>query len=315
MIQVLINIAYAVLGTLGLYFGADFLVKGGVTIAKKLGISQIVIGLTLVAMATSAPELVVSLSSAISGNSDISLGNIVGSNITNIGLILGLCTCVTPIAVKKDFFTHDTPVMLGTAVILTIFFYFSHGVTRIQGIILLAILVIYTLCRIKKAKKDGNQAEEEEENMCKTTLSAIMFVLLGFIFLVSGAKLFLWSAVFFAKMIHMSDAVIGLTIVAVGTSLPELATSFVAAVKHKNDIAIGNVVGSNILNILVILGITPVIKPLENSELMWIDFAVMLGLSFILLPFMRTGWKLSRIEGAILLISYIGYTAFLVLKA
>ena len=308
--ELFLNIVYFFAGLAALYSGADFLVKGGVDIAKRLGISSLVIGLTLVAFATSAPELAVSLSSALQGNSDIAMGNAVGSNIANIGLILGVCACILPLNVDKQLLKLDAPLMVLSEILLTVLYFTSGGLNRIHGAVLLAIIIIYNIYIIRKSRK--NSETETEKTPCHYPLYlAIIIVIASLGVLVGGAKIFLLSAVYFAKMLNLSDAVIGLTVVAVGTSLPELATSVVAACKGEKDIAIGNVVGSNIFNILSILGVTALIKPMNNSSLNGVDFGMMTGISGALLIMLFTGRKLSRIEGAILLLAYIIYTIYL----
>lgn len=315
--EIVWNLVLFLLGLAALYYGAEYLVKGGCAIAEKAGISPLVIGLTLVACATSAPELVVSVSAAISGNADISLGNIVGSNICNIALILGLCACITPLSVKYQILRLDAPVMAGSAILLTVFYFMSNGLNRIQGLILLLLFLAYTVWNIYASRKEERAAAEEkpeEQPKKKYSLFVSCFlVIFGLGLLIAGAELFLKSSIFFAKLFDLSDTIIGLTIVAVGTSLPELATSVVAAIKGEKDIAIGNVVGSNIFNVLGILGITPLISPLKNSTLAPMDFGVMLFSTLILLPMMRSGWKLSRWEGALLLYIYVAYTVWLLL--
>ncbi len=316
MTNILLNIVYGLAGLAGLYFGAETLVKGASSIARKAGISQLVIGLTLVAAATSAPELVVSVFAAIDGNADISLGNIVGSNIVNIVLILGVCACITPLTVRRQLLRLDAPVMLGVTILLTGFYLYTRGLTRWQGVILLTGFLVYSGWNIYASKKEAKENPEPDENKPEKLLSipvALLFTAVGLGMLVGAAKLFLWSAVFFSKMAHLSDAVIGLTVVAVGTSLPELATSLVAASKGEKDIAVGNVLGSNIFNILGILGITAVISPLSNASLNPVDMTVMLFSAAALLPIMRTGWKISRKEGIFFLLIYCAYTAYLIL--
>lgn len=311
-----VNLILLLTGIAALYYGAEFLVKGGCSLAEKAGISQLVIGLTLVACATSAPELVVSIKSALNGSADISLGNIVGSNISNIALILGLCACITPLSVKYQVLRFDAPVMAGASILLAVFYFSSNGLNRIHGGILFLCFLVYTIWNIHASRKE-EKTETEKQDGAKKPLSlfrACILVVLGLAFLIGGAEAFLKSAVFFAKMLKLSDAVIGLTIVAVGTSLPELATSVVAAVRGEKDIAIGNAVGSNIFNVLAILGITPLITPLKNSTLAPVDLGLMVFSALLLLPMLRTGWKLSRIEGIFLLMIYTAYTVWLLWK-
>ena len=312
MTEILLHLLYAVLGIAGLYYGAEFLVKGGVSIARRAGVSPLVIGLTLVAFATSAPELVVSVSAAIDGSSDISLGNVVGSNICNIALILGLCACITPMVVQRQILRFDSYFMVGSAVLLAVFYLSGNGVNRIQALVLLAGMIVYVVWNVYASRKENAAAETEKtEEKLLPLWQSLLLIVLALALLVAGAKIFLRSAVFFAGKLGLSEAVIGLTIVAVGTSLPELATSVVAAIKGEDDIAIGNVVGSNIFNILCILGITPLIAPLKNAALDPVDMGAMILVSILLVPMMRTGWKISRKEGAALLILYAGYITYL----
>jgi len=319
-----LNLLYGVLGVAALYYGAEFLVRGGVSIARKFHISPLIIGLTLVAFATSAPELVVSVNAAITGNPDISLGNVVGSNICNIALILGLCAAISPLKADRQLFRVDVPVMLLAAVLLVVFYLATHGIGRIFSAVFLAVFFAYMAWNVRQArrneKQDPEALREAEEAVAESGgkkglhwFAAVLLVAIGLGLLVGGAKLFLIGSIFFARLLNVSDAVIGLTVVAVGTSLPELATSIVAAVRGENDIAIGNVVGSNIFNILFILGVAPLIAPLENATLSIVDMGMMLFCSAILLPFLRTGWRLSRPEGVFLLATYVGYTAWLII--
>ena len=322
--SIALNLLYGALGVAALYYGAEFLVKGGVNIARKLHISPLVIGLTLVAFATSAPELVVSVNAALTGNPDISLGNVVGSNICNIALILGLCAAIAPVKVDRQLFRVDVPVMLLAAVLLVVFYLATGGIGRVFAAVFLAVFTVYMAWNVRQARRneklEPEVVKEAEDAIVQSAgqkelhwLLAVLLVAAGLALLVGGAKLFLTGSVFFARLMNVSDAVIGLTVVAVGTSLPELATSIVAAVKGENDIAVGNVVGSNIFNVLLILGVAPLITPLENATLSVVDMWVMLFCSVILLPFMRTGWKLSRPEGVFLLLTYIAYTAWLII--
>lgn len=311
--QTVINLLYGAAGLVLLYYGAEFLVKGGVKIAQKMKISPLVVGLTLVAFATSAPELVVSVDASLKGHGDISIGNVVGSNICNIALILGVCAMITPLTVNKKLFKVDVPLMIGSAAVLSIFCLMSHGVNRWQGLILFAGIITYTVTSIRTARKEeSGNAEAGEDSSDVNLLVAVLFVAGGLGMLVGGAKLFVNSAVYLAKLFKVSDAVIGLTVVAVGTSLPELATSVVAAIKGEKDIAIGNVVGSNIFNVLAICGITPLIAPISAPGISWVDLAMMMGVSVLLYPLMKTGFTISRKEGVLLFAIYAGYTVYLI---
>ena len=316
----------AVIGIALLYYGAEFLVRGGVSLALKAHISRLVIGLTLAAFATSAPELVVSIDSALNGSADISLGNVIGSNICNIALILGLCAILRPIPFHTNLKRFDLPVMLFAAFTLTVFYCLSRGINRWEGAFFFLCIVVYTVSNVILSKKQAtrqtkvktNEAEAEfeaEDNNGKPlgVSLALLAVTGGVAMLIMGAKAFLISAVAFANAMGISEAVIGLTIVAVGTSLPELATSLVAALKGENDIAIGNIVGSNIFNVFCILGIVPVISPLMGQSIRGLDFAVMLGTSGALFLFGMFGKRLTRIQGASLLFAYIAYIAYLIM--
>ena len=329
------NLGLAVLGVALLYYGAEFLVRGGVSLALKGHVSRLVIGLTLAAFATSSPELVVSIDSALRGSADISLGNVIGSNICNVALILGLCAVLRPMPFHANLKRFDLPVMMFAMLALTGFYFLSHGISRLEGAFFCLCILTYTtlnviLSRRQEAKKAaavaaGNEAEieggadidpEVAESMEKPlgVPLAVLAVAGGVAMLVLGAKSFLISAVAFADAFGISKAVTGLTIVAVGTSLPELATSFVAALKGENEIAIGNIVGSNIFNVFCILGVVPVILPLAGESIRGLDFIVMLGVSGALFLFGMFGKRLNRVQGALLLAAYIAYTAYLVMR-
>ena len=330
MFNLFLNLGLAVLGVALLYYGAEFLVKGGVSLALKAHISRLVIGLTLAAFATSAPELVVSIDSALRGSADISLGNVVGSNICNVALILGLCAILHPMPFHANLKRFDLPVMLFAMLALSGFYFLSHGINRWEGAFFFLCILTYTtlnviLSKKQEAKKAAEGAAEAEadsgvdpevEESRKNPLGvplALLAVAGGVAMLVFGAKSFLIAAVAFANAVGISEAVTGLTIVAVGTSLPELATSFVAALKGENDIAIGNIVGSNIFNVFCILGIVPMISPLMGQSIRGLDFAVMLGVCGALFLFGMFGKRLNRVQGALLLAAYIAYTAYLVI--
>ncbi|MBR3506504.1 MAG: calcium/sodium antiporter [Lentisphaeria bacterium] len=332
MLDLFRNLGLAVLGVALLYYGAEFLVKGGVSLALKAHVSRLVIGLTLAAFATSAPELVVSIDSALRGSADISLGNVVGSNICNVALILGLCAVLHPMPFHANLKKFDLPVMLFAMLALTGFYFLSHGINRWEGAFFFLCILTYTTLNVilskkqeakkaadgaaeTKAESDSGVDPEVEESMKKPlgVPLALLAVAGGVAMLVFGAKSFLIAAVAFADAAGISEAVTGLTIVAVGTSLPELATSFVAALKGENDIAIGNIVGSNIFNVFCILGIVPLISPLMGQSIRGLDFAVMLGTSGALFLFGMFGKCLNRVQGALLLASYIAYTVYLVM--
>lgn len=322
--DILLNIIYGIAGITLLYFGAEFLVKGGVAIAEKMEVPPLVIGLTLVAFGTSAPELVVSVQSALAGNGDISVGNIVGSNICNIALILGLCALITPLKVDSKLIRFDVPLMIFVAVVFSVTYVINDGIGRIMGSVFLAGVILYTCYSVYQAKKDAKGNLELEREIKKEInkdkkkiplFAAILMVAGGLAGLIFGAKLFLLSAVFVANSLNVSEAIIGLTVVAVGTSLPELSTSVVAAIRKEEDIAIGNVVGSNIFNVLCIMGVSPLLRPIQNENVSRVDFGMMILCSVLLFPIMKSGFVINRLEGAFFLLLYIGYTTYLVLSA
>lgn len=309
-----LSVICGISGLVLLYYGAEFLVKGGSSIALKMKISPLVIGLTLVAYATSAPELVVSVDAALKGLGDVSIGNVVGSNICNIALILGLCAVITPLRVNEGLLKRDVWLMIAAALILLGCYALNSGVNRVEGAFLLAGCIGYTVWSIYDSRRQNNA--DAGADIPKTQYNLVVAILMvagGLAALVIGAKLFVNSAIDLAKWCGVSDAVIGLTVVAVGTSLPELATSVVAAIRKEQDIAIGNVIGSNIFNILAILGVAPLICPIRTENISYVDMALMVFLSILLYPVMKSGMKISRREGAILLLVYIGYTTYLIM--
>lgn len=316
--ETVVQILLGIVGLVILTYGADFLVRGGVRIAEALKIPTVIIGLTLVAFATSAPELVVSIDSAIKNIGDISIGNVLGSNICNIALILGLSALIKPLTVNSRLLRFDTPVLFLATALLSAFCLITHGVNRIEALILLIVFAVFMFKNIRDAiqgKCPPPEIEEIPEDKVTKPMplwQACGLVVLGLAGLVGGARLFVNGSVYVARLCHVSDAVIGLTIVAVGTSLPELATSVVAAIKGENDIAIGNVVGSNIFNILAILGIAPMIRPIQSAGIQMVDVATMCGVTILMTILMATGKTIRRWEGAVLFLSYVAYIAWLV---
>jgi cation:H+ antiporter len=302
---------FILIGGILLFFGAEGLVRGSVSLALRVGIHPLVAGLTVVAFGTSAPELSVSMASAFEGRGAIAIGNIIGSNIFNIAVILGIAAMIQPMKIHLDVLKRDIPVMLVVALIGGALVA-SGNVTRLSGSLLFIALLGYLIYTVRAAKRDlsGEQiiTEEAPKKPSASCWLDVVFVLGGLGLLVYGADMLVEGATAFAKGLGVSDAVIGLTVVAAGTSLPELATSLVAAFKKESDIAIGNVVGSNIFNILGILGLTAVVSgTMDASEIGLRDSAVMLGLSALLLPFALTGRSISRVEGLILVLCYGAY--------
>lgn len=294
-------------GLVILTFGADLLVRGASAVALRVGLSEIVVGLTVVAFGTSAPELAVSLKAALGGQGDISVGNIVGSNIFNVAAILGISAMVCPLVVHLEIVRRDMPAMTGCSLAFILFLSTGSGIARWEGFVLVLALLAYVGWSIRQGRKLPDPVEDVAPKASSSLWLSIGLVLVGFVMLVFGAKLFVDGAVGIARELGWSEAVIGLTIVAAGTSMPELATSVVAALKKQTDIAVGNVVGSNIFNLLCIGGITAVVEPLPSGGIGWLDLGAMLVTTLILLPLMRTGFRLDRWEGGVLLSIFAGY--------
>ena len=307
---IFLNILFLILGFVFLAKGADFFVDGASSIAKRFKIPQLVIGLTIVAMGTSMPEAAVSIKAAISGNADISIGNVVGSNILNILIILGISSVIFPLMVKKSTLRVDIPIVIGATTVLFLLG-LSGKVFWWGGLIMLLGFGIYLTYLFIGAKKNNEDDETEIKDM--PIWKSVIFVILGIALIIFGSEFAVETATNLAKMAGWSDAFIGLTIVALGTSLPELFTSVMAAIKKNPDIAIGNVVGSNIFNILFILGITSLIIPINFAPSFLIDTVISLACAILLLVLSLKGGKLKRWGGAIMLISYGGYFAYLYL--
>lgn len=301
-----------IIGAVLLYFGAEGLVRGSVSLATRLGISPLIAGLTIVAFGTSAPELSVSVSSAIDGHTDIALGNVIGSNIFNIAVIIGIAALIQPLQIHLAVIKRDIPVMIGASIIAFALI-LSGSFSRFAGfgLLLLLGLALYLFFTIRSAKSASsvNAAEfvDAPSLLSKHWLIDTAVLVAGLGVLLIGSRLFVDGATSAAKALGVSDAVIGLTVVAAGTSLPELATSVVAAFRKQSDIAIGNVVGSNIFNVFCILGITATVSPINASEIGLRDGGVMLLLGVILLPFALTGRRISRGEGAFFIGVYVTY--------
>jgi cation:H+ antiporter len=307
------------LGLAVLVAGGDLLVRKAAALGVRLGVTPLLIGLTVVAYGTSTPELLVSVRAALADSGDIALGNVVGSNIANIALILGLAALVRPLEVKAQLLRADVPLMIGASLLLVLLLW-DGGLSRADGALLVAGLVAYTLLVIQLARRERS-AEVRSEFAAAAPSAAgslwaqLLLLLLGLGLLVAGASWLVRGAVGLAATWGMSEAVIGLTVVAVGTSLPELATSLVAAWRRQGDIAIGNVIGSNVYNILGILGVVALLHPLNATGIGASDLVVMLLVAALCLPLMRSGFLVSRVEGLLLLIGYAAYVGWLVLHA
>ena len=312
----LINVLLVAVGLAMLYFGAEWLVRGSVTIANKFRVSQLVIGLTIVAFGTSTPELSVSISSAINGISDVALGNVVGSNIVNIALILGIAAVIRPLIVAKSAIKKEVPIMVGVAVLLVLIS-LDGKIGLEDGIALVAGIILFTIFSYKTSNKEEKDLENPSIglNLAKKNLvsKSIILIGIGLALLTFGAMITVENAVTIAKSIGISERVIGLTLVAVGTSLPELVTSIVAAFRGHSDLSVGNIVGSNIFNILAILGVSATIAGISVVDSMYLDMSIMIAFSLVLIPIMRSGFVISRIEGVALVAAYFAYVGFLFL--
>lgn len=315
----LLPILQLLVGFVLLTYGAERLVNGSSALALKLGLTPLVIGITVVAFGTSAPELVVSIRATLAGNSEIAIGNVIGSNIANIALILGVTAVIRPMLVHRDILRVELPTMIGVTLIASLFI-ISDEITRLEGVLLfvgLIIFIVFSLYRAKNLPEEVRKqiVEVPDESIITTPIwKSWVLVLLGLVLLVLGGELLVNGAVEIARIFGISEAIIGITIVSIGTSLPELATSAVAAIKKEADIAIGNIIGSNVFNLLSILGITAMINPMDSSSFDLVDLGMMLGLTLLIWPMMRRGLELNRWEGAILLLTYTGYIIWLLVE-
>lgn len=307
-------ILYLIFGLILLVLGGEGLVRGSSALAARFGVTPLLIGLTIVAFGTSSPELVVSLQAALKGNSDISLGNIIGSNIGNIGLILGISALIMPLKVQVQIIRKEIPFMILISVLIAALILTVDSFSFVHGLIFFLMLITYIFFAINNSKKEVITEEiiEEYTPQKLNAVLSIVFIIAGLAGLIFGSDLFVKGAVEVAKIFGISDLVIGLTIVAVGTSLPELVTSVIAAIKKETDIAIGNIVGSNIFNILGILGITGMVKEINLNSITYADLGVFILFAVLILPLSRTKFVLQRWEGALLLAVYAGYVAYLV---
>ena len=311
----LLTFVFFFLGLLILVVGAESLVRGSSALALRLGVTPLVIGLTVVAFGTSSPELAVSVESALAGSSSIALGNVIGSNIANIGLILGITAMIRPMHVQPSLLREQIPMMIFFTLALLVMA-LDGRIGAIDGVLLLIALTAFIVHSYRASSNEGSDAGMEELPPEALTLQnktwfCIGLIVAGLAGLIGGGMLFVNSAVEIARIFNVNEAIIGLTIVAIGTSMPELATSVVAAFRKESDIAIGNIVGSNIFNILAILGIASLIAPLSSEGFTPVDYGVLVVFAVILLPMAWSGRTLSRPEGSILLLGYAGYMAYI----
>lgn len=292
-------------GLVGLFLGGEALVRGSVSIAHRMSISPFVIGLTVVGFGTSTPELLVSLQAALKGVPDIAIGNIVGSNIANVLLIVGVTALVWPIHVAGSALRRDTTIMILSALALVPLFAMGE-IGRVAGLTLVAGLIAYLVWTFLKPQQEAS--DDEAEAAATPIVNALLWVTLGLVGLLFGARFLVDGAVSVAQDFGVSEAFIGLTIVAIGTSLPELATSLIAAFRHQSDIAIGNIVGSNIFNVLGILGVTSIVAPIPVApRFLTFDLPIMIVVSIVLTGLLLLHQKIGRRTGAVMLLAYCAY--------
>lgn len=309
-------------GLLLLVVGGEFLVRSSVALSFKLHLSKMVIGLTVVSFATSAPELLVSLQAALNGFSDISLGNVIGSNIANIGLVLGITAIISPLAIDKDFYKLNWPVMMVLS--FGLYFILKSGmqISRSEGVALLLMLFVYLWVLIKRAKGQRSTIpidDSIDDGLSKTSnFKIIVWLLIGAVSLYAGSEFLVNGAVSLAEGFGVSERVIAVTLIAVGTSIPELAASVIAALKKEKAISLGNLIGSNIFNISSVLGITAIIQPIavKSKEVLTNDIFWMIGFAAILLPlaFLPKSFQLGRKRGILLLLAYAIFIGMTILK-
>jgi len=313
--ELLLITLYITGGLVLLYFGADWLVKGAITLALHLGLSPLIVGLTVVALGTSIPEALVSVQAAIGHQGGIAIGNVVGSNILNIAMILGLSALISPLKVDSHIVKADVPLLAGATFMLVVLLEDFH-ISRMEGAFLLLCIVGYVvgnIMTVKKTSPEDNKIDglEVQEDSGKTFWRDIALLIVGIITLGFGANFLVTGAVDLARIWGLSEALIGLTIVSIGTGTPELATALMAAYRKSADLAIGNAVGSNLFNIMFVLGIAGLVAPLDAKGINSSDLYVMLAVTLLLLPTVWTGRVLDRKEGFLFLAIYVGYLYYL----
>lgn len=306
----MISIILVVVGVALVLWGADRLTDGATALAQRMNVSQIVIGLTVVAMGTSMPEFFVSMVSAIKGTPDLAVGNVVGSNIFNTMFIVGISAAVAPMAISRSAVRKDIPFAVVATLMLSVMC-MDGNISRTDAGILFALFIVFMVYTLRLARKGAVDVEEKKKEDLSVVMSSV-FIIVGLTCLIGGSNLFVNGASAIAKALNVSDAVIGLTVVAMGTSLPELATSVVAARKGRSAMAMGNVIGSNVFNILMILGVTGMITPMQIEGITMTDMGVMLVGMVLMWMFSYTKYKVARWEGFVLAAMFVGYMAWLV---
>jgi cation:H+ antiporter len=322
----LMTFVYLIAGLVLLVAGAEVLVRGAAKLAAQFGIPPLIIGLTVVAFGTSAPETAVSVQAALNGSGDLAIGNVVGSNIANVLLVLGATALVAPLIVSRQLIRLDVPIMIGASLVVYALAW-DGALSRLEGALLFAGVISYTAFLIISSRKDKAAAEDDEfvkefglDEPAKPYAWAVNlgFLIAGLVLLVVGSNFLVEGAVSLARALGLSELVIGLTVIAIGTSLPELATSIIAAFKGERDIAVGNIVGSNIFNLLCVLGLASLVSPNPISvaaNALAFDFPVMIAVAVACLPIFFAGYRINRWEGLLFLAYYLAYTVYLVLSS
>lgn len=320
----LTHAVFFLIGLTLLVMGAEALVRGASRLALSMGISPLVVGLTIVAFGTSAPELAVSVGASLDGRPDLAVGNVIGSNIANVLLILGIAALIAPLVVHEQIIRQEIPIMLGASVLVVVMA-LDGRITRVESALLFALVIGYTFYLIRQSRRASRETEAEydaemppDSEWDRHWSVQAALIVIGLVALVLGSHWLVGAAVVFAQAFGVSELVIGLTVVAVGTSMPEIATSIVAALRGERDIAVGNVIGSNVFNIFSVLGLTGLVSaggiPIPEAARNF-DLWVMLAVAFACLPIMLTGREIARWEGAVFVSYYAAYTAYLILAA
>ena len=308
------NLLFILLGVVFLYAGGEGLVRGASALGKRLGLSPVVIGLTIVSLGTSSPELAATLAGVFKGLPAVSFGNVVGSNIANLALVLGITAAIWPLSVSAKFLKRDVPFMLFTSALLFPMVW-DRSISRLDGALMLLIMALYLRFLLTRTEESTEVTAEFEQSLGTRGTPpgrSLVMIVVGIAALVLGANFLIQGAVGIARAMGVSEQVIGLTMVAFGTSLPELASSVVAALRREGDIVLGNLIGSNIFNVLFILGVTSVIRPVAIvSQEVWLDLGVMMGVSFLVWIFLATRSRLTRWEGGLLVLIYVSYLTYL----
>lgn len=312
--EIFLQILFLIIGMALLIKGADFFVDGSKDVATRMRIPAVVIGLTLVSIGTSLPEASVSITSAINGANDLSFGNVVGSNIFNCFIVIGLCSMIVPMIVSKDILKYDMPILIGIMALLILFAYAitPYEISRIESGVLFATFILYLVFTFLRVRKQDNN--EENETVTRKLWLSILLIILGVTGIIVGGKFVVDSAKQLALEFGMSEMLVGLTVVAVGTSLPELVTSLVAAKKGEQDIAVGNAIGSCLFNIIFILGFSGMLEPITLLKDSYIDIIFMVIAVLITFAFSVKTKKINRIEGLIMVLLYVGYLTYIIIR-